>query len=98
MLHLNALGALSRSGELEAAGSVIVEGLPGSIVRPVSELLFGGSQTEGMTYSALEGAIWTPSETLAIDAAARVAREEHRAVFELRVGFTWAVQAWRPGR
>jgi len=98
VLHLNALAAYSRSGELEAAGSVIIEGLPDASVRPVTELLVGGSRPEGMLYSALEGAIWTPSDALSVDAAARVGREEHRSLFELRVGFTWAVSVWSPGQ
>ena len=92
--HVNALGALSRTGELEAVGSLIVEGLPASRVRPVTELLIDGTRGHGLTYSALEGAIWTLSDTLALDAAGRVAREEHRAAFEARVGFTWAVALW----
>ena len=96
MLHLNALGAYSRTGELEGAGSLIVEGLPRAAVRPVTEISIGGSRREGMLYSALEGAIWTPSDALAVDAAARVGREEHRALFELRVGFTWSVALWKP--
>lgn len=94
MLHLNALGAYSRSGELEGAGSVILEGLPDATVRPVTEILVGGSRPSGMLYSALEGAIWTPSDALALDAAARVGRDEHRALFEVRVGFTWSVPVW----
>jgi hypothetical protein len=94
MAHVNGLGALSRSGELAAAGSLILEGLPASRVRPVTELLIGGTRGQGLTYSALEGAIWTLSDALALDAAGRVAREEHRAVFEARVGFTWAVALW----
>lgn len=94
MVHVNALGALSRTGELEALGSVIIEGLPASRVRPVTELLIDGTRGHGLTYSALEGAIWTLGDTLALDVAGRVAREEHRAVFEARVGFTWAVALW----
>jgi len=94
MAHLNVQGALSRTGELEAAGSVILEGLPTSRVRPVTELLVGGTEGHGLTYSALEGAIWTLSDALVLDAAGKVAREEHRAVFEARVGFTWAVALW----
>jgi hypothetical protein len=92
--HVNALGALSRTGALACLGSLILEGLPASRVRPVTELLVGGERGAGLTYSALEGAIWTLSDALALDAAGRVAREEHRAVFEARVGFTWAVALW----
>jgi hypothetical protein len=94
MAHVNALAALSRTGALAAAGSVILEGLPASRVRPVTELLLGGTRGHGVTYSALEGAIWTLSDVFALDAAGRVAREEHRAVFEARIGFTWAVALW----
>ena len=94
MLHLNALGAYSRTGDLEAGGSVIVEGVPAASVRPVTELLVGSAGPAGMVYSALGGAIWTESEVLALDAAGRVGREAHRAVFELRIGFTWSLAAW----
>lgn len=97
MAHVNALAALSRAGELEAAGSLILEGLPASRVRPVTELLFAGTKGHGPTYSALEGAIWSLSDSLALDAAGKVAREEHRAVFEARVGFTWGVALWTGG-
>jgi hypothetical protein len=94
LAHVNALGALSRTGELEAFGSVILEGLPASRVRPVTELSLGGARGEDLTVSALEGAIWTLGDALALDAAGRVAREGHRAVFEARVGFTCAVALW----
>jgi len=98
MAHVNALGALSRTGALAGVASLILEGLPASRVRPVTELLIFGERGEGVTYSALQGAIWTLNDALAFDAAGRVAREEHRAVFEARVGFTWAVALWTAGR
>ena len=94
LLHLNALGAWSRLGHPGGVGSVIFEGVPDARVRPVLELLAGKTRHEGSTWSALAGAVWVASNTLAVDAAVRSARESGDAVVELRFGATWALPFW----
>jgi len=96
MGHLNLLGAVSRLGHPGVLGSLILEGLPESRVRPVTELLVETVRKEETTYSALEGFIWTARDWLVFDGAMRVGRVDERAFLELRAGVTWALDVWSP--
>ena len=74
---------------------MIVEGPESLVVRPVAELFaereLGAGET---TYSALAGAIWSAAESLSVDGALRLAREQGARSLEVRVGFTWAETLW----
>jgi hypothetical protein len=62
----------------------------------VSEVFFEREFGVETTYSALGGAIWQVRDTLALDAAFRVASVEGMFAEELRFGFTWAFPVWGP--
>jgi hypothetical protein len=51
---------------------------------------FGGASD----YSALLGAIWPCRDTLALDLAARAAREGGAQAREVRLGLTWTTRVW----
>jgi len=89
-VHANVEVNYSREHQLEALGGAIVEGPHTWRIRPVAEG-YVEREGEGMTLlSALGGAIWELRENLSFDAAARAAREAGAALFELRLGLTWA--------
>jgi hypothetical protein len=91
-VHVNGQVEWSRAHNLDLFGSVILEGPYAWPVRPATELFiereFGGSRQ----VSALVGAIWRASNSLAFDAAVRRARRDELNVLELRVGFTWGFE------
>jgi hypothetical protein len=95
-LHLNNEGQLSRQDLVFAyAANLIGEFDIGSKLRPVAEIGFEvepSSSAKG--YSALGGVIWTVSDSIALDAAARVGRLEAANTFEARLGLTWTVPVW----
>lgn len=93
-IHLNAETALSRRGNPALFGSFIVEGARELTLRPVLELFAEREFDEGSVYSALAGAIWPVSESLALDGALRFASEEDRAAIEVRAGLTWLFTIW----
>lgn len=95
-LHANEQIALTREHELDLFSGVILEAPQSWAVRPVAELFVERAGHEALTRSALLGAIWPAASSLAVDTAARAARESGRAAFELRLGFTWQTQLWRP--
>ncbi len=88
-VHANLEGAVTREHDLDAVGGAILEGPDAWIVRPVAEgwveRVAGRSDVSG-----LAATIWRVGEALALDAAARVGREEGVRVVELRAGLTWA--------
>ncbi|HXU03357.1 MAG TPA: hypothetical protein VN903_20465 [Polyangia bacterium] len=89
-VHANAELDYSREHQLEALGGAIVEGPHTWRIRPVAEAYIQ-RESEGTTrLSALGGAIWELRERLSVDAAARAARDAGAALFELRLGLTWA--------
>jgi hypothetical protein len=95
VLHLNEEAALSRSGSVDLLSSVIVEAPERFVVRPVAEIFAEGEPATGAaTYSALLGAIWSAAESLNVDGAFRVAREDGARALEVRLGFTWARALW----
>lgn len=91
-LHVNSQVEWSRAHNLDLFGGVILEGPYAWPVRPVTELFiereFGGSRE----LSALLGAIWRVSDSVAFDAAVRGARKDALNVLELRVGLTWGFE------
>lgn len=98
-IHLNEEAALSRSGSVDLLSSVIVEAPETFVVRPVAEIFAEGElDTGAATYSALLGAIWSAAETINVDGAFRMAREDGARALEVRLGFTWARTLWSPSR
>jgi hypothetical protein len=92
--HFNAEVALSRSGDVELFGGVILEGHTSGVLRPVMELFVEGEAGQSSTTrSLLLGAIWEARKTLSLDIGARLARVEHDTEYELRAGLTWAFDA-----
>lgn len=89
-IHVNAQVDLSREHHLDVLGGAIVEGPHNWRVRPVGEAYVEHEGEGGTILSALGGAIWQLGEDLSFDAAARAARQDARAVVELRLGLTWA--------
>ena len=95
-LHLNNEGQLSRQDLVFSyAANLIGEFDIGSKIRPVAELGFEIEPSSGAKgYSGLGGVIWTVSDSVALDAAARVGRLEAANTFEARLGLTWTVPVW----
>jgi hypothetical protein len=97
-LHGNFALALTRSHDFAPFVGLIAEGPSRWKVRPVSELYAARGLTSrvfrrGTTLSGLVGAIWSSSENLSFDLAARTALQDGREhVFELRAGFTWSFE------
>lgn len=95
-LHLNNEGELSRKDLVFAyAANLIGEFDIGSKIRPVAELGFEIEPSSGAKgYSGLGGVIWEVSDSVALDAAARVGKLESANTFEARLGLTWTVPVW----
>ncbi|MDQ2642344.1 MAG: hypothetical protein M3020_00910 [Myxococcota bacterium] len=93
-LHVNQSAGRSRLGNLLLSNSLIVEGPDPWMVRPVAELTSEQELDEGASYGCLLGAIATASDTIAFDLGLRVARQDERAAFELRLGLTWGFDAF----
>ena len=88
--HLNAQVERSRERSTDVLGGAIVEGPAAWRLRPVAEAWVaraGGA----ISTSLLGGAIWRVGEELSLDGAARVVLVPLRAVYEVRLGFTWAL-------
>jgi hypothetical protein len=58
-------------------------------VRPVTEIFYARSFGAAETWSALEGAIWSVGDSLALDAGLREALTGGALLREVRLGFTW---------
>ncbi len=95
-LHFNEQAALTRAHQFDAFSSVILEGPPELVVRPVAEVFVEHSFGDGSEYSALVGAIWSVQEALSLDVGVRAARVGRESAGEVRLGFTWAVGVWSP--
>jgi hypothetical protein len=91
MIHLNGGVAFSRSHDLDLVGSVIVEGPPAWVVRPVFELFSAGQVAGPFVLTGLAGMIWRRSETLAFDAGVRAGRVAGQPLVEGRLGLTFAI-------
>lgn len=92
--HLNLEATLTRRQHADLFLDAIVEGPPEWPVRPVAEIFhereFGGERS----FSALVGAIWQLSDTLAFDVGVRGARLRSGTVGELRAGVTFTLPVW----
>jgi hypothetical protein len=98
-LHLNEEAALSRLGRVELFSSVIIEGPDSLSVRPVAEFFLEREISARPTaYSGLFGLIWSAAESLDVDGALRMGREDGSRALEVRFGFTWAGSAWALSR
>jgi len=89
-VHANFEIALARDHHADALGGAIVEGPHTWRIRPVAETYLEREGPGLLIISALGGAIWTVRDGLSFDAAARAAREDALALYELRLGMTWA--------
>ena len=94
-VHVNGAVSLTRAGNADFFGGVIVEGPHRWTVRPVAEVFVDHELTVGTAYSALLGAIWRPRDGLSFDVGARAALVADVPVFEARAGLTWAFQLAR---
>jgi len=94
-LHLNEQVALTRDHRFDAFSGVILVGPESWPVAPASELFVERTAFGPVSRSLLLGAIWQASPELTVDAGMRAAREQERAVLEVRFGFTWAIGLWR---
>lgn len=92
-LHLNVEGARTRAKNADFVLDVIAEGRPLLAgARPVAELSFEREFTADSTLGVLVGFIAEVSERFDLDAATRFARSGHDRLFEIRGGFTWALE------
>jgi hypothetical protein len=91
MVHLNGGVALSRTRDLALVGSVILEGPPTWVVRPVFELFSEGQVGGPFVLTGLVGVIWRSSDSLAFDAGVRAGRSAGHPLIEGRLGLTFAV-------
>jgi hypothetical protein len=94
-VHLNGVGAYTRSGEWALASGLILEGPFSWPVRPVVETVFEQVVGGERLLSGLVGAIWRASGNLLLDAGARGARSGGANLWEVRAGLTWFTQLWR---
>jgi hypothetical protein len=93
-LHANTAVALTRAGNLDLFGGLILEGPITWAIRPVAEVFVEREFVAAFEVSGLAGAIWQVSDELAFDAGLRFARVDHDGVFEARAGFSWAHSLW----
>jgi hypothetical protein len=89
-IHTNAEIAVTRDHRSDALAGAIFEGPRAWRIRPVMETFYEREGRGATTLSGLAGAIWSINDGLSFDAAARAAREDAAALFELRLGMTWA--------
>jgi hypothetical protein len=94
-LHFNEQAALTRDKFLDLFSGLILEGPRAWPARPVSELYLERRAAGPLTRSALLGVIWPATPGLALDSGVRAAREDNRAAYEFRLGFTWSLPIWR---
>lgn len=98
LVHLNNQAQWTRS-ELTFwwQSSLIAELRFDDVLWPVTELLWEYLPRSRLaTYSALIGAIWRVQDSFSCDAAVLVASSRASVALEGRLGFTWAIDVWRP--
>lgn len=93
-LHVNLLGALTRTHNFDLFGGVILEGPWRWPVRPVAELSVEREFDVSLVYSGLVGAIWRVHEHVSVDAALRAARTTTATIYEARAGLTFSIRLW----
>ena len=90
-LHVNGAVSLTRVGNADFFGGVILEGPHSWAVRPVAEVFVDHEVSSDTAISGLVGAIWRASDSLSFDAAFRAASVAGSPVYEGRLGLTWAI-------
>ncbi len=90
-IHLNGGVVFSRSHDLVPVGTVIVEGPPTWVVRPVFELFSEGRVGGPFALTGLVGLIWRSSDSLSFDAGVRAGSAAGYPLIEGRLGLTFAV-------
>lgn len=93
-LHVNGEVALTRAGNPDLFGGVILEGPHGWVIRPVVEAFVEREFGAAFVVSGLAGAIWNVKEGLSFDVGVRAARVDNDNSFEVRAGLTWATSLW----
>jgi hypothetical protein len=93
-VHLNLQPEVTLQQHFASFLDVIVEGPGDWPVRPVAELFVTPEIGGPLTRSALIGAIWQVRDNLAFDAGLRGARVGSQSVAELRLGVSFAFDAW----
>lgn len=81
----------TRAHHADLFTGMILEGPHDWVVRPVAEVFYDKDFAAGRTASALVGAIWEVSDTLAFDVGVRGARVDDESLVEARLGLTWSV-------
>ncbi len=90
-IHWNEWFQYTRDHHADLYTGAILEGPHDWKVRPVAELYYEKDFAADRTGSVLVGAIWTVSESIAIDAGFRGARSGSAYVTEARLGLTWSI-------
>ena len=94
-IHLNNEIADNHEHRTEWLSTLIFVGPNAWPLRPVSELYVDHVISGDTQLSALFGAIWSPQESIDVDAAFREARTiEGVPEQEVRLGFTWRLDIW----
>jgi hypothetical protein len=90
-VHWNEWFEYTREHDPDLFSGVILEGPHDWTVRPVAEFFYDRDFSVDQTASALVGAIWTVSDSLAFDVGLRGARQQGENAVEARLGLTWAI-------
>lgn len=93
-IHFNQQLEYTRELTVDSYTGVILEGPASLRIRPVSEFYLVKTLGGGVQTSALFGAIWTVSDSLAVDGAVRGGRADGSVTYEYRLGFTWTTRLW----
>jgi hypothetical protein len=93
-VHFNEQARYTRLHNLGFFSGMILEGPHQWLVRPVGEIFYEQLFNEVSTWSGLLGVIVTMRESLALDAAVRVARIGQQDATEIRFGFTLLLPVW----
>jgi hypothetical protein len=88
-VHFDVEGDITREDDLAFTGGAIVEGPDAWTIRPVCEVFAATESGYSTTVSGLIGGIWQINRAVALDTAARAARQEGVRTVELRAGLTW---------
>lgn len=94
-IHVNNEISDNHEHQTEWLSTMIFVGPNAWPLRPVSELYVDHVFAGDTQLSALFGAIWSPAQSIDVDAAFREARTiEGVPEQEMRVGFTWRLDIW----
>jgi len=90
-VHWNEWFQYNREHRPELFTGAILEGPHGWTVRPVAEFFYDTDFAGDTLASGLVGAIWTVTDSLALDAGIRGALTEGTYLAEARLGLTWSI-------